>query len=107
MKINIKPLSVNQVWMGRRFKTKIYKDYEKELFKILPDLEIPKGKLQVEYTWGFSSSASDIDNPIKPFQDILQKHYNFNDSRIFKMAVEKVKVKKGKEFIQFSILGLC
>ena len=41
-KINIKPLSVNQAWMGRKFKTKFYKDYEIELALKLPKLKINK-----------------------------------------------------------------
>lgn len=102
-RIDIKPLSVNQVWQGRRFKTKTYKDYEKTLLSILPNLTIPEGNLKVTFRFGFSSKASDWDNPIKPLQDILQKKYNFNDSRIYKAEIEKVIVKKGKEFIEFFI----
>ncbi len=103
MIVNIKPLSVNQCWKGRRFKTPIYKKYEKELLLLLPKLDIPEGKLEITITFGFSSKASDWDNPIKPFQDILQKRYGFNDSRVYKATVTKEIVKKGKEFIEFDI----
>ena len=103
MRINIKPLSVNQVWQGRRFKTPIYKKYEKELIFMLPKLQIPEGKLELTIVFGFSSSASDWDNPIKPFQDILQKRYGFNDSRVYKATIIKEIVKKGQEFIEFNI----
>jgi Holliday junction resolvase RusA-like endonuclease len=70
---------------------------------LLPKVVIPEGKLSIELTFGFSSKASDWDNPIKPFQDILQKRYGFNDSRVYKATVTKEIVKKGKEFIEFSI----
>ena len=103
-RLDIKPLSVNECWQGKRFKTKKYKQYEKDCLLILPYLEVPEGELIVKYTFGFSSILSDWDNPIKPFQDILQKKYNFDDKYIVKAIVEKVKVKKGKEFIEFSIL---
>lgn len=106
MIINIKPLSVNQCWQGRRFKTPTYKKYEKELLLLLPKLTIPEGKLEIIITFGFSSKASDWDNPIKPFQDILQKRYKFNDSRVYKATVKKEIVKKGKEFIEFTIISL-
>ena len=106
MRIDIKPLSVNQVWQGKRFKTPIYKSYEKQLLQMLPKLHIPEGKLQINITFGFSSSASDWDNPIKPFQDILQKRYGFNDSRVYKATITKQIVKKGKEFIEFDIKAL-
>tara|TARA_R100001244_G_scaffold120472_1_gene90075 strand:- start:202 stop:522 length:321 start_codon:yes stop_codon:yes gene_type:complete len=106
MIINIKPLSVNQCWQGRRFKTPTYKKYEKELLLLLPKLTIPEGNLAIIITFGFSSKASDWDNPIKPFQDILQKRYKFNDSRVYKATVTKEIVKKGKEFIEFTIISL-
>ena len=80
MIIKIKPLSVNQCWAGKRFKTPKYKAYEKELLLILPkNYKVPLGMLEISFTWGFSSKLSDYDNPIKAFQDILQKKYNFND----------------------------
>lgn len=102
-KIKIKPLSVNKVWQGRRFKTDAYKTFEQELMFKLPKMEIPEGKLLVEYLFGFSSNACDVDNPIKPTTDVLQKAYGFNDKQIHKLIVSKIKVKKGEEFISFNI----
>ena len=90
--------------MGRRFKTQAYKKYEADLLEILPELSIPKGPLEVVYIFGVSNSVSDWDNPIKPFQDVLQKRYDFNDSAIYKATVHKIKVAKGAEFIKFEIL---
>lgn len=107
MRVGIKPLSVNQCWQGRRFKTPRYKSFEKQVLMMLPnDLIIPSGKLKIILKWGFSSKASDWDNPIKPFQDILQKKYDFNDSRVFEAIVKKEVVKKGNEFIEFEITGI-
>lgn len=104
MRIKIKPLSVNQCWQGRRFKTKIYKAYEQELLLKLKPYDIDETlKLAVYITWGFSSKGSDIDNPTKPFFDILQKKYGFNDSRIYELHIKKEIVKKGSEFIDFEI----
>lgn len=104
MKINIKPLSVNQCWQGKRFKTPKYKAYEKELLLLLPsNYKVPLKPLKITLKFGFSSKLSDWDNPIKPFQDILQKKYNFNDSLIYKAIVTKEIVPKGKEYIYFKI----
>ena len=104
MKINIKPLSVNQAWKGRKFKTDVYKKFEKEVLLLLPkNYKVPLGDLKIRFKWGFSSKLSDWDNPIKPFQDILQKKYNFNDSRVFDAHVTKEIVKKGNEYIYFKI----
>lgn len=101
--LDIKPLSVNKCWQGRRFKTPEYESYEKELLYLLPKIEIPKDKLQIKIKWGFSSKANDVDNPTKPLLDILQKKYNFNDKMIYKLEIEKIEVKKGQEFIEFLI----
>ena len=100
--IKIKPLSVNQVWAGRRFKTVAYKDYEKSLSYLLPkELPLIIGKLKLDICFGLSSKSGDIDNPVKPFIDILQKKYNFNDKNIYELLVKKQDVKKGEEFIKF------
>ncbi len=104
--IKIKPLSVNKVWQGRRFKTQEYKRYESDVLLLLPELSIPDGNLFILLEFGFSNSASDWDNPIKPFVDILQLKYQFNDSRIYRAEVIKTKVKKGDEFIRFDIKEL-
>lgn len=103
MKINVKPLSVNEAWQGRRFKTKEYTAYERLVYYSLPSYTIPDGKLAITIIFGLSNSAGDWDNPIKPFLDILQKKYNFNDNRIYEAHIIKQIVKKGKEFIQFEI----
>src|SRR3990167_10343001 len=98
-KIQIKPLSVNRVWQGRRFKTPDYKAYEREMILLLPKKKIPQGRLFLRLTVGVSSKNSDIDNPVKPILDILQKKYLFNDKKIYLMEVEKVDVEKEEEFI--------
>ena len=102
-KVNIKPLSVNQAWMGRRFKTKKYKQYEKDVLSLLQGCKIPEGEIIILLEFGMSSVLSDWDNPVKPFQDIIQKKYGFNDSKIKIGLVKKTKVKKGEEFIKFKL----
>ena len=107
IKLQIKPLSVNQCWRGRRFKTEKYKNYEKELFYLLPTIEISKkNKISIEIIFGVSSKNNDIDNPIKPFVDILSKKYQFNDKMIYHLEAQKEDVKKGQEFIKFKIANL-
>lgn len=73
---------------------------------MLPKYDIPPGKLKAEFTFGFSNSASDIDNPTKAFVDILQKKYGFNDKMIYQCVINKVIVKKGQEFIEFNLSSL-
>ena len=106
MKLDIKPLTVNQAWQGRRFKTPKYNKYINDMLRILTPLKIPEGHLHIDVTFGLSSKLADIDNPLKCFIDCLQKKYGFNDNRIYKLTVQKVDVKKGAEFIEFEIKRL-
>ena len=105
MRVNIKHLSVNEAWKGRRFKTDKYKRYQRDVMLLLRPLQIPAvpAKLAISITVGYSNALADIDNVAKPFIDILQKKYGFNDSRIYRLTLVKEVVKKGKEFIEFDI----
>lgn len=103
-KINIKPLSVNEAWRGKRFKTEKYKVYERALLHLLPSAVIPKDILfQLDIHFYFSNKASDLDNPVKLIIDIIQKKYDINDKNIYKLTVEKSIVKKGFEAFEFSL----
>lgn len=106
MRLDIKPLSVNAAWRGRRSKTVAYLRYQEDIKQLLRPLNVPDGLLEIHLKWGFSSASSDWDNPVKPFQDILQKKYGFNDNRIKRAVIEVEKVKKGREFIEFELIKL-
>ena len=101
--VKIKPLSVNKCWQGKRFKTDDYRKYEEEVLLNLKPHKIPDGDLHIILDFGFSNMAADVDNPAKPFIDILQKKFGFNDSRITCLWLSKNKVKKGSEYINFQI----
>ncbi len=103
MIINIKPMSVNEAWQGKRFKSEKYKLYEKQLPLLLKKIKLPEPNYEIYFKFGFSSTLSDWDNPVKPTQDILAKYYQFNDKLIRRAIVEVVIVPKGKEFIEFDI----
>jgi Holliday junction resolvase RusA-like endonuclease len=107
-RIKIKPMSVNGAWRGGpRYRTNEYKAYEEELLYMLPKgLKLPSGKLFLRLTVGVSSKASDLDNCVKPFLDILQKKYKFNDKLVYGMDLWKDDVKKGEEYIEFDISAL-
>ncbi|MCP1996675.1 RusA family crossover junction endodeoxyribonuclease [Flavobacterium sp. HSC-61S13] len=101
--VQIKPLSVNECWKGRRFKTDAYKIYENAVLFMLPKKieAFPPYSIKIEF--GFSNSGADIDNPVKPFLDILQKRYGINDKDVYRLEILKTVVKKGSEFIKFKI----
>jgi Holliday junction resolvase RusA-like endonuclease len=102
-KINIKPLSVNAAWKGKRFKTKKYKVFESHLTYLLPRFEMPPAPYKITFVFGFSSPLSDLDNALKCTIDVLQKKYIFNDKEIFELSVKKEMTTKGNEFIKFKI----
>lgn len=104
IRIDIKPLSVNEAWQGKRFKTPKYKAYEKHTLLLLPSkIQLPTPPYRIDFEFGLSSSLSDWDNPIKPTQDIICKKYGINDKLISEGNVKKIKVKKGEEYFRFKI----
>lgn len=102
----IKPLSVNECWQGKRYKTDSYKKYEAALMLMLPKKEMPKPPYKISFEFGFSSKLADYDNPIKPLQDILQKKYGFNDKDIYEATIKRVDVKKGDEYFKIELSNI-
>ena len=112
----LKPLSANEAfapravkrgrfYSGEIYKTEAYRKYETTLIKQLPDIQIPEGRLKLKVKVCYSRSTSDIDNCLKPFIDVLQKRYGFNDNRIYDIRIKKEVVKKGEEGIHFWLGG--
>lgn len=104
-KINIKPLSVNEAFRGKKYRTDKYDAFIKKMLLELPKtVSIPDAKnIKLAIEFGFSSKASDIDNCCKSFIDCLVKKYSVDDRYIYEMHVFKNIVKKGEEFIRFKI----
>ena len=106
-KLDQKPLSINEAWQGKRFKTPAYKRYEEAMLLLMPKGRVDLDQmLRIEFFFGFSNKASDLDNPVKLLMDIAQKKYGFNDKMVFELNVRKCIVKKGEEFIQMGIYNL-
>ena len=103
-RIDEKPLSVNEAWKGQRYKTDEYKAYQSKLLWLLPrKIDIPTPPFEIYFRFGFSSAASDWDNPVKVLQDILSKKYGFNDKLIRRAIVDTEIVPKGKKFFEFEL----
>jgi Holliday junction resolvase RusA-like endonuclease len=104
IRVSIKALSVNEAWQGKRYKTAAYRRYERDLGRLLPrHISIPEGPLRLCVEWGMSRMSGDVDNPLKPFIDVLQKRYGFDDKRIHELWVRKTRVMRGAEYIDFSL----
>ena len=103
-KIQIKPLSVNKAWKGRRFPSEEYKEYTQEVLMRLRFIEVPKKTRLTLIIWsGVSSNSSDASNLIKLFEDILCKKFGHDDRWHYSVVVHKKIVPKGKEYIAFDI----
>jgi Holliday junction resolvase RusA-like endonuclease len=102
-KINVKALSVNSCYQGKRFKNDKHKNYVADVISQLPEMfiGIPPYKLTLEI--GLSSKLQDLDNCIKVFQDCLTVKYKFNDRDIYEIQAIKLNVPKGEEYIKFDI----
>lgn len=96
--LNIKPLSVNCAWQGKRYKTPAYRQYARELTYLLPKMDLPPPPYVLILEFGLSST-SDYDNPVKPFQDVLSAKYGFNDRLIMGAYTRKNIVSRGEEYI--------
>lgn len=103
-KIIIKPLSANEMWKGGRIKSAKYRKFQNNcLFLLNSKIEIPKGKIVLYLQFGFRSAASDVDNPVKAFTDVLSKKYGFNDNKIYMIIMHKTIVDARKDYIEFAI----
>lgn len=102
-KINIKPISVNKAYTGRRFKTPEHAEFKRQMLLLTPcicNVDIwPKMCLKIVF--GFSNPKQDIDGALKQTIDALQDKYMFNDNQIYRLEVDKVIVPKGDEYIEF------
>ena len=96
--LKIHPISLNQAFQGRRFKTKKAKNYEEELTILLSPFKdrMVLGKLEIHYKFFLKYHATtDCDNLVKLLQDILVKQGLMEDDRkIYKYIIEKFPAKK-------------
>lgn len=102
MEILVKPLSVNKVWQGRRFKTFEYKKYEKDVSCFLKGKKI-EGDIELHFKFYIKNDKmSDLDNFIKPILDIIVKNGLIQDDRFVKKIIAE-KFHNDEEKIEIDI----
>lgn len=108
--INLKPITVNQCWVGKRFKTPEYKQWREQMCWLLKGKEKIKGWFGIEIEFYIKSFAiTDGDNLEKPFLDALTESGIIQDDRYMKWhRSEKFPVKDKKdERVVFKIIPLA
>ena len=96
--IKVKPLSINQAWQGRRFKTPKCSAYNlavsESIQKQYPKPVIADWYLIHYQFWIKNFARTDCDNMVKSLQDcIVRAKIISDDCRIKRFTVEKFKAK--------------
>ena len=109
-RIKHKPMSVNVAWKGQRFTSAAYSKFKMIVGVLLKTMRPkpnrpPDAPLFAHYRWGVSNMQSDVDNPTKPFQDVLFDYWGVKqkDHNVEFLILEKHKTAKGQEFIDFHV----
>ena len=104
--ISIKPISINECWQGRRFATSKYKDFTKDMLRVMPKQKMLSGEVDLKIVLYLKSIfRSDIDNFIKPIIDCLVKRCWIEDDR-FIQHLEVIKIKNKTEQIGINLTQL-
>lgn len=101
--LNVKALSVNDAWQGRRFSTPAKKKYDLVLQMCLPQVHVAGGPYyRIEYDFHLVNFAmTDYDNCIKVTQDCLVKQGIITDDRfIVDARVRKYRAKQDRIVIR-------
>lgn len=83
-------VSANKMYYRNKTLTAEYRSWRQRAQKILPELTIPEGPLELQVYAYFANKQRDLDNILKPLQDTLQERYGFNDNRIYKISAVKL-----------------
>ena len=100
------PLSQNQAWKGKRYKSSDYKQYEKDVTTYLLTLDLPKvkqkEKIYLLFEFG-TVSRQDLSNNLKLLEDIICRYLGIDDRYTMAIFCRKVITKKVDSFIKFNI----
>lgn len=104
--IPIQPLSQNQAWAGKRWKSQDYKTYEAALQIYFHKFTLPKLKKKERFYLYLEFGATyrqDCSNGIKLFEDCLCKFLGVDDRDVMAIFTRKIITKKVDSFIRFNI----
>ena len=106
IKLDVNPLSVNKAWQGRRFKSPDYKQFEKDVMRMLPISEEVKNKEEVFVHYVFhinNYGSADTSNMEKTLTDMLVKRGYLLDDRYIRAIYQRKERVEGMEWIDIHI----
>lgn len=99
--LNLEPLSINQAFQGRRFKTPKYNKWIKSGLWLLKPLKRQEKPYRIDVEL-YVGSLFDIDNALKPLFDLLKKGNIIEDDRYIEvLTIRKIISKEHKFIINF------
>ena len=104
--LELKPISVNEAYKGRKWMTDKHREFKKVAAILLSRMDFPKLKEKEPFyiIYHFYTDASvDIDNMVKVVQDCITQCLGTDDRYIYGLYIEKHKIKRGNERIEFNI----
>ena len=106
VRLNLKPVSTNEMYGGKKFKSKKARQFESDAAILLArnarQRILPNGDLTIHFRFG-TTRQKDLSNNVKLLEDIIARHYGIDDRRFCGQTAVRVPVKKGEEFIIFQI----
>lgn len=104
--LELRPVSTNRLYVGRRFLSKAAKQFKeqchRQLLLLSEPVLVPRGPLELHFVFGLHRDM-DVSNCVKLVEDCIADFYGFNDKRVQGCSLRKVKVARGEEFISFSL----
>lgn len=109
----VKPISTNKIWSGKRWLSEAAKVFKTDVhYRLLTSRSELKaqlamagdGDLAIRFDFGLARDM-DIDNCLKLVIDVLSAVLKIDDKRFRGVSAMKSKVKRGSEYIRFSISG--
>ena len=104
--IPLQALSQNMAWVGKRYKSKLYKQYESDIFIYLHTFQLPKlenkQKFYLYFQFGVPNNQ-DVSNGIKILEDVITRFLGVDDRDVLSLYASKIVTTRAKAFINFDI----
>jgi len=104
IRLDLKPLSINQCWQGKRYFTPKGKEFRELCLRLIPKKKQLTGLLGIEIIVHLKKAwlKSDVDNFLKPLLDAIVEKGLVEDDRFFTdLTIRKRSAKK--DYVEIKI----